>query len=54
MRKNLSLKKLVTLCLTGFLMAAPQIFAQNDYELTDETVNNEAFCFFGLKNIFQC
>ena len=41
MRKNLSLKKLVTLCLTGFLMAAPQVFAENDYELTDETANND-------------
>ena len=37
--RNLSLKKLVILCLTGFLMTTPQLFAENDTNLDDENEN---------------
>lgn len=37
--KNLSYNKLLILSLAGFLMTAPQVFAENDYELTDESAN---------------
>ena len=39
MRRNLSFKNLVILCLAGFLMTAPQIFAENDSSLNDEAEN---------------
>ena len=37
--KNLSYNKLLILSLAGFLMTAPQVVAENDYELTDESAN---------------
>ena len=40
MRKNLSLKNLVILCLTGFLITGSQIYAENDSNLEDEAENN--------------
>ena len=39
MRRNLSFKNLVILCLAGFLMTAPQIFAENDTMLDEKSVN---------------
>ena len=39
MRRNLFFKNLVILCLAGFLMTAPQIFAENDSSLNDEAEN---------------
>ena len=40
MRRNLSFKNLVILCLTGFLTTAPQIFAEND-STTDNKNEND-------------
>ena len=37
MQKNLSFNKYVIICLASFLMTSPQIFAESDYELSDDT-----------------
>ena len=41
MRRNLSLKNLVFLCLAGFLISGSQLYAQNDYSLTDDAENEK-------------
>ena len=41
MRRNLSLKNLLFLCLAGFLITGSQLYAQNDYSLTDDSENDK-------------
>lgn len=40
MQNNKFLNKIVILFLSGFLIATPKIYAENDYELTDDSKNN--------------
>ena len=43
MRRNLSFKNLVILCLASFLMTVPQVFAENTYDTeshTNTSINN--------------
>ncbi len=40
MRRNLSLKNLLFLCLTGFLIAGSQLYAENDSVVENDSENN--------------